>query len=237
MHSRQRNASLIASRAGIVHFQVSFLVKDDTMHTKTLTSLLILLFCVATTSDVSGQSPEPSAPHASAEWQIWAYSTAAPTFIAMSATIVDAASNVLRNGTNEWTCMPANPRGMANPADGWADAQEAMPICADEEGLKWILAYVGGTTPQLTRDTYLWMLHGDMGEDNSTPLVMTRDDAEDPANWIMSGPHLMLMPREPSSLDAFTTDFRTGSPYLMFGGTEYAHLMIPMEDYYQHQQP
>ena len=76
-----------------------------------------------------------------------------------------------------------------------------------------------------------------MGEDNSTPLVMTRDDAEAPANWIVSGPHLMLTPRVPSSLDEFTTDFRTGSPYLMFGGTEYAHLIIPMEDYYHHQQP
>ena len=28
-----------------------------------------------------------------------------------------------------------------------------------------------------------------------------------PGKWIESGPHLMLMPKDPASLDAFTDDF------------------------------
>jgi len=71
-------------------------------------------------------------------------------------------------------------------------------------------------------------LHGDVGEDNTTPLVMSFDEIEDPDNWIESGPHLMMMPKDPTSLDAFSADFTTGAPYVMFQGQTWAHLMIPM---------
>jgi len=33
----------------------------------------------------------------------------------------------------------------------------------------------------------------------------------------------------------FSTDFSTGAPYVMFAGTDYAHLMIPVEGYYKYQ--
>ncbi len=47
----------------------------------------------------------------------------------------------------------------------------------------------------------------------------------------------MLMPKDPSTLDGQTTDFNTGAPYVMFAGTDYAHLMIPVEGYYDYQAP
>ena len=125
---------------------------------------------------------------------------------------------------------------MANPQSGWNNPHEAMPLCADEEGFKWVGAYLSGDTPQLDRDTFIWMLHGDMGEDNTTPLVMNQSAAQNPEEWIVSGPHLMLMPKDRSRLDAFTTDFMSGAPYTMFGGTDYVHLMIPFEAYYRYQQ-
>ncbi|MCS5688728.1 MAG: hypothetical protein NZ659_08085 [Acidimicrobiales bacterium] len=188
------------------------------------------------TTEAVAETGEPAGPHTSAEWQLWAYSTAAPSFIGDTATILDGDNNVLREGTNGWTCLAANPRGMSDPENGWIDALEAMPLCGDEEGFKWIGAYLTGETPQLERDTYVWMLHGDKGEDNSTPFVRNQADAEDPANWIESGPHLMLMPKDPASLDNFTSDFTTGAPYNMFRGTKYAHLMIPTEGYYDDKQ-
>ena len=197
---------------------------------------VIFVFVVVGASGALAQSGEPAGPHTSAEWQIWAYTTAAPSFIAENATAVDASNNVLRAGTNGWTCVPANPRGMADPENGWRDPHEAMPLCGDEEGFKWVVAYLSGETPELERNTFIWMSHGDMGEDNTTPLVMSQAEAEDPDNWIMSGPHLMMMPKDPSSLDAYPTDFKSGSPYTMFAGTDYAHLMIPMENYYDYQQ-
>jgi len=40
------------------------------------------------------------------------------------------------------------------------------------------------------------------------------------------------MPQDPSSLDLFPPDFNSGEPYVMWQGNEYAHLMIPIEGYF-----
>ena len=88
-----------------------------------------------------------------------------------------------------------------------------------------------GEVPVMDKDGYAWMLHGDMGEDNTMAGVMTKEEAA-PGQWIESGPHLMRMPADPSSLDGMTTDFNSGAPYVMFAGTTYAHVMYPMQDYF-----
>jgi hypothetical protein len=181
------------------------------------------------------KSGEPSGAHTSKEWQIWAYSSAAPSYIAENATILDPTMSVLREGNNGWTCLPANPRGMADPENGWKDPHEAMPVCADGESMKWMQGYMGGTIPQMDRDGFMWMLHGDMGEDNTKPMVMAKSDAEDPNEWIESGPHLMFMPKDPTTIDGHTTNFNTGAPYVMWAGSPYRHLMIPVNGYYQYQ--
>ena len=41
---------------------------------------------------------------------------------------------------------------------------------------------------------------------------------------------MMLMPKDPSSLDGQTTDYTTGAPYVMFKGTKFVHLMIRLMD-------
>ncbi len=71
------------------------------------------------------------------------------------------------------------------------------------------------------------MNHGDLGVDNFTLGTDGQKDAGH-AHYIESGPHLMLMPKDPSSLEGQSTDFTTGAPYVMFKGTPYAHLMIPL---------
>ena len=88
--------------------------------------------------------------------------------------------------------------------------------------------------PNLSRHTFMWMLHGDVGEDNTTPLVLNRADST-PGEWIESGPHLMLLPKDPSELDGYSDNFMHGEPYVMMRDTDYAHLMIPVRDYYQYQ--
>ena len=183
---------------------------------------------------------EPDGPHTSNEWKIWAYSTAAPSFIAANCTVVDVDGTVLREGTNGWTAMAANPRGMADPENGWKDPHEAMPMVGDGPAMQWAMAYMGGKKPEMDSDGWAWMLHGDMGEDNRQHLVIDEEGvakAKADGQWIESGPHLMLFPKDPSSLDGQTTDFNTGAPYIMFKGTGYDHLMIPVEGYYNYQDP
>ena len=170
--------------------------------------------------------------HTSAAWQIEAYSSAAPGFIGKFATIIGGNGEVLREGTNGWTCQSGNPRPF--PEQGWKDAHDAMPACGDEEGFKWIAAAMNGTKPELTRDTFMWMLHGDVGEDNTVMGVLNKEDST-PGQWIESGPHLMLMPKDTATLAEFHADFTRGEPYVMMPGTDYAHLMIPVEGYYKYQ--
>ena len=177
---------------------------------------------------------EPDLPHTSAEWKIWAYSSAAPSFIASKCTVVDVDGTILRQGTNGWTAMAANPRGMADPENGWKDPHEAMPMVMDAQAMKWAMAFMSGKKPELDHDGWMYMLHGDMGEDNTKQLVFKKEDAAE-GHWIESGPHLMLMPKDPSSLKGQTTDFNSGSPYIMFEGTGYDHIMIPVEGYYKYQ--
>lgn len=173
-----------------------------------------------------------SGSHATHEWQIAAYTSAAPDFIGADATVMGGNGEVLREGSNGWTCMAGNPRPF--PEDGWATVHEAMPMCGDAEAFKWMSAALSGAKPDMDRDSYIWMLQGDVGEDNTKMGALSEKDAV-PGQWIESGPHLMLMPKDPSTIENFGDIFSTGEPYVMFPGTDYAHLMIPVTDYYAYQ--
>ena len=128
--------------------------------------------------------------------------------------------------------MSGNPRPF--PENGWSTVHEAMPMCGDAEALKWMNAALSGAKPQMDRDSYIWMLQGDVGEDNTKMGVLDKENSV-PGQWIESGPHLMLMPKDPSTIENFSDDFSTGEPYVMFPGTDYAHLMIPVTGYYAYQ--
>ena len=171
--------------------------------------------------------------HTTADWQISVYSSAAPAFIGDFASVIGGDGEVLREGNNGWTCLSLNPRPF--PEKGWKDAHDAMPGCGDAEGMKWMQAALSGTKPDLERDTFIWMLHGDVGEDNTKMGVLNKADST-PGEWIESGPHLMLMPKDPTTLEKFHADFATGEPYVMMPGSDYAHLMIPLGGYYVYQQ-
>ncbi len=201
------------------------LIKIYAANTRSAAIFAGLLVLLASCSEQNSIAGDPL----SAEWQIDAFSSAAPDFIGDEASIVGYDNSVIRQGNNGWTCLSANPRNM--PEAGWSTPHEAMPLCADEVSMAWVQAYVGGETPNLSRDAYIWMAHGDMGEDNTQPFVFNEEDAT-PGNWIESGPHIMLMPQNPSSLDSFPSDFNNGEPYVMWQGNQYAHLMIPIEGYF-----
>ena len=59
--------------------------------------------------DVVKNNGEPDGPHTSSEWKIWAYSTSALLYIASACSVVDVYGTVLREVTNGWTAMAANP--------------------------------------------------------------------------------------------------------------------------------
>ena len=163
-------------------------------------------------------------------WEIKAYSSAAPAYIGEDATIIGASGKVLRQGTNGWRCEPFMPM----PEGGFKSAHETAAACSDKNAVAWANAYKANKTPELEADGWIWMLHGDLGVDNFTPYTDGQKNAGH-KHFIESGAHMMLMPKDPKSLDGQSTDYTNGGPYVMFKGTPYVHLMIPLEGYYDFQ--
>ena len=164
------------------------------------------------------------------EWQIKAYTSAAPAFIGDHATVISDSGKVLREGTNGWTCRNLVPM----PEGGFTAAHASAAACSDRNAVAWVEAYISDTTPKLEGDGWIWMKHGDLGVDNFKPYTDGQKDAGH-KHYIESGAHMMLMPKDPSSLDGQTTDYTTGAPYVMFKGTKFVHLMIPLDGYYDYQ--
>ena len=69
-----------------------------------------------------------------------------------------------------------------------------------------------------------YMLKGDKGASNTDPYA-TKPTADN--QWVVSGPHIMLLPTDASQLDTYPTDWTKGGPWVMWKGTPYAHIMVP----------
>ena len=133
------------------------IIIGEEMFKKYIAICVVSLFAVNSTL-----ADEPKVAHNSAEWQIWAYSTAAPDFIGNFATVKGANGEVLREGTNGWVCVAFNPM----PEGGFNTPHDANPACGDAASLAWVDAYMNNTIPEMESDGWLWMLHGDTGVDN-----------------------------------------------------------------------
>jgi hypothetical protein len=68
-----------------------------------------------------------------------------------------------------------------------------------------------------------YMLAGDSGASNSDPYAEGRTD-----DWVVSGPHIMIIVPDPAMLAGVPTDPENGGPWIMWQGTEYAHVMVPL---------
>jgi hypothetical protein len=145
--------------------------------------------------------------------------SAAPASISANATIatVDAkgAMQQIRAGTNGWTCMPDNP---VTPGPD--------PMCFDANAGKWVAAWVGHKPPPENVVGLMYLLEGGTDASNTDPYA-TKPTAEN--DWVKTGPHIMvvgskdILAGHPSGGKPDTT-----IPYVMWAGTPYAHLMIPV---------
>ena len=104
---------------------------------------------------------------------------------------------------------------MPMPKNGLKDPHGSAAGCSDKNAVAWANAYKSKSVPVLEGDGWIWMLHGDLGVDNFKPYTDGQKDAGH-KHFIESGAHLMLMPKDPSSMDGQSTDYTTGAPYVMF---------------------
>jgi hypothetical protein len=141
-------------------------------------------------------------------------SRAAPLDIARNATVVsmgtDDKMKELRAGTNGWMCM----------LDTVGNA-----MCLDKEWQAWGDAWMNKKDPPKPNNVGVaYMLTGDKGASNTDPYAM-KETADN--HWVVSGPHIMILPTDANQLEAYPTDWTKGGPWVMWKGTAYAHLMVP----------
>src|SRR5712664_2649138 len=140
--------------------------------------------------------------------------SAAPPDVAKHATIMgtgaDGKMKELRAGTNGWMCM----------LDLAGDA-----MCLDKEWQAWGDAWMNKKDPPKPKAVSVaYMLKGDKGASNTDPYA-TKSTADN--QWVVSGPHIMILPTDAGQLDAYPTDWTKGGPWVMWKGTKYAHIMVP----------
>ena len=141
-------------------------------------------------------------------------STAAPPQVVENATIVKmdgSGMQTLRTGTNDFTCMIAN----------------NVPMCADKNAMEWAHAWQShGPAP--TKTGFIYMLAGDTGASNTDPYAKSKTDDN---HWVQTGSHVMIVGAAVSQMAGYprVADPDPSKPYVMWPGTAYEHLMIPVK--------
>jgi hypothetical protein len=148
--------------------------------------------------------------------------SAAPTSVAKDATIVDYPKKAtepllkLRKGTNGWTCFP-----------DWQATPGNDPMCLDKMWMQWFEAISSATDPNIDQPGIAYMLQGGSDASNTDPFAMKPKVGE---HWVSAPPHVMLI--VPGKLDTtlLSTDHHSAEPWVMYAGTPYEHVMIPVEE-------
>jgi hypothetical protein len=139
---------------------------------------------------------------------------AAPAGLKDKATVVDWNMQVIRQGEGNYTCLPTPPDMAGN-----------SPMCMDGPWMAWADAWMNKKPFEAKSIGISYMLAGDEGASNIDPYATQ----ETPDNqWVKEGPHLMIITPDKSLLDSLPTDPHNGGPYVMWKGTPYAHIMIPV---------
>jgi hypothetical protein len=148
--------------------------------------------------------------------------SAGPLRISENAVIMDWPSEPggdlveLRPGDNGWTCLTDDPSTPTND-----------PMCLDAQWMEWIEAFMTGREPEITAIGIGYMLQGGSTASTSDPTLTEPPAGEE---WMVDRPHFMVV--APWGLDpaVYSTDPHSGGPYIMFAGTPYEHLMVPVTE-------
>jgi hypothetical protein len=99
-------------------------------------------------------------------------------------------------------------------------------MCLDKAWMGWMDAYAKkAAPPKMPTIGIGYMLKGDAGASNINPFDMAPSATN---QWVVSPPHIMLLLPDPKLLDAYPTDPKSGGPWVMWKGSPYAHVMVPV---------
>jgi hypothetical protein len=99
------------------------------------------------------------------------------------------------------------------------------PMCNDDVWMRLMKALGGKAGFKTDRIGISYMLAGDASVNNADPF----DTKPDPGEvWVQEGPHLMILVPDAKMLEGVPDDPDNGGPYVMWKGTPYAHIMVPV---------
>lgn len=187
----------------------------------TVVALAVLLGACQKKEEPAPQAAAPVGPApGTAEWKMEDAMNAAPRAIGSGATLMEwgatptAQPTQLRAGTNGWTCFADNPE---TPGDD--------PMCFDAAFAAWATAWMAHKPPRITAFGVSYMLKGGSDASNTDPFKMKPDSGQ---AWVDTGPHVMVVVPDVRALRGLSTDPKNGGPYVMWSGTPYAHVMVPV---------
>jgi len=141
--------------------------------------------------------------------------SAAPPDVAKTAKVVTMEGEVLRDGKGPFTCFPREGKGTS-------------PMCLDAEWMRWANAWMKRTDFKATKVGLAYMLAGDMKDSGASNIDPFAKAATPDNQWIVEGPHVMIIVPDPALPEGVATDPKPGVPYVMWKGTPYAHIMMPV---------
>ncbi len=141
--------------------------------------------------------------------------TAAPPQVVQAATIVrmeNGSMQTLKKGTNDFTCMEAN----------------GVPMCMDPNAMEWAHAWQSHAPAPPDKVGFIYMLAGDTGASNTDPYAKGPQQGN---HWVQTGTHVMVVGPAAKTMVGYprTADPDPTKPYVMWPGTPYEHLMIPVK--------
>ncbi len=170
---------------------------------------------------LAAEAAKNDAPKRSDEQLIKSALSAAPAGVAKGAKVVamddKGGMRTLREGNNGFTCMPDEP---STPGPD--------PMCVDKASMGFLNALMSHAAPPSGHVGLMYMLEGGTDASNTDPYSKKPSAAD---HWIKTGPHLMIAGADSAFYDAYPkqTDPDTSQPYVMWAGTPYQHLMVPVK--------
>lgn len=148
--------------------------------------------------------------------------SAAPLAIAANATIMAFPASfgvqpeVLRTGSNGWTCLTDNPRTPGND-----------PMCVDLQWLNWLTAYLNQRTPAVTGPGIAYMLQGGSAASLIQPFAAQPAAGQ---TWVSLPPHIRVLSPMAWDPTAYPVDMgmNAAAPWVMFPNSVYTHLIVPL---------
>ena len=120
----------------------------------------------------------------------------------------------LRQGKGGYTCVPDDPASPGND-----------PMCLDRNAMEWLQALSDHKDAPKGKLGLVYMLQGGSDASNSDPFATSPPAG---AKWVTTGPHVMMVGMAGTLGDLPKTADAPDKPFIMFPGTSYEHVMMPI---------